>query len=218
MSDKDDAKGGAEAAPKKKGKIGKLLVMGLGLLVLVGGGVGAGLYAASSGLIGGGAHKVEDDKPKLVPKSEQKRAGEGGEAGESGGGDHGGGEGETASGEDHGKPTPEGEGGERFASNYYALEKEFTANLQDSVHFVQVGVAVSTPYDDKVIANLKTNDIAIRSAILMTLGDTTEDQVFTSDGKKALQKRLVAAINQTLREKEGFGGIGNVYFTNFVVQ
>lgn len=212
MSDKDDAKAGAEAAPKKKGKLGKLLVMGLGLLVLVGGGVGAGLYAASSGLIGGGDHKAADDKPKLVPKSEQKRSAEGGESG----GDHG--EGEAASGEDHGKPTPEGEGGERYASNYYALEKEFTANLQDSVHFVQVGVAVSTPYDDTVITNLKTNDIAIRSAILMTLGDTTEDQVFTSDGKKALQKRLVAAINQTLKEKEGFGGIGNVYFTNFVVQ
>ena len=98
------------------------------------------------------------------------------------------------------------------------MEKEFTANLQDSVHFVQVGIAVSTPYDEKVISNLKTNDIAIRSAILMALGDTTEDQVFSSAGKQRLQKRLVDAINATLREKEGFGGISNVYFTNFVVQ
>lgn len=219
----------AAPAPKKKGKM-KMIILGVvGVVVLLGGGVGAGLYAAGSGLVGGGSggHEaaVDENKPHLVPKSEQKRAGEGGEGGEEGG--HGGGEsaegghgeGEAAApAEDHGTPTPEGHGGEPYASNYYAMDKEFTANLQDSVHFVQVGIAVSTPYDDKVINNLKTNDIAIRSAILMTLGDTTEDQVFTSQGKVALQKRLVASINQTLREKEGFGGISNVYFTNFVVQ
>ncbi len=218
MSDKPE-----EPAPKKKGKMKKILVAVLGAGILIGGGVGAGLYAAGSGLIGGGAHAgpAEDpNKPKLVPKSEQKHAGESGEGGE-GGGEHGGGgegEGEAAASENHGAPTPAGSGGEKFASNYYAMEKDFTSNLQESVHVVQVGVAVSTPYDDKVITNLKTNDIAVRSAILMALGDTTEDQVFSSDGKKLLQKRLVAAINQVLKEKEGFGGISNVYFTNFVVQ
>ena len=86
------------------------------------------------------------------------------------------------------------------------------------MHFLQIGIAVSTPYDDTVIQNLKTNDIAVRSAVLMTLGDTTEDQVFTSDGKQGLAKKLAASINKVLKEKEGFGGISNVYFTNFVVQ
>ncbi len=220
MSDKKEET--ADAAPKKKGKLGKIIVMAVGGIVLIGGGVGAGLYAAGSGLIGGGAHAPAEDpnKPKLVPKSEQKHAGEGGEGGEGGGGGgEGGGEGgEGAAAPVEGKPTPEGEGGERYASNYYAMEKDFTANLQDSVHFIQVGIAVSTPYDDKVITNIKTNDIAIRSAILMALGDTTEDQVFSSQGKAALSKRLVAAINGTLKQKEGFGGVSNVYFTNFVVQ
>ena len=213
----------AEATPaptKKKGKLMKILVPVLGALVLLGGGVGAGLYAAGSGMVGGGGGEGHaapaEDKPKLVPKSEQKRPGEGGGEGAEGG--HGGGEGEAAAASHEGTPTPEGHGGEPYASNYYAMEKEFTANLQDSIHFVQVGIAVSTPYDDKVIENLKTNDIAVRSAILMTLGDTSEEQVFTSAGKRALQGRLVGAINATLREKEGFGGIANVYFTNFVVQ
>ena len=198
-----------EAAPKKKGKLGKLIVIGVGALALVGGGVGAGLYAA--GGIGGGGHAAEADGPKLVPKSEQKRA----EDKEGGG--HGGG-GEAATESHGGTPTPEGSGGDKFASNYYALEKEFTSNLQDSTHFVQVGLAVSTHYDDKVIENLKTNEIAVRSAVLMALGDSTEDEVFTAAGKKHLQLRLAKAINATLKEKEGFGGIGNVYFTNFVVQ
>jgi flagellar FliL protein len=211
-----DAKPEDAPAPKKKGKLGKMLVMGVGGIVLLGGGIGAGLYAASSGMVGGGGHaEVEDGKPKLVPKSEQKRAGSGGEGGEGG---HGGGEGESAPSSHEGKPVPEGGHGDRFASNYYAMEKEFTSNLQDSVHMVQVGVAISTPYDDTVIENLKTNEIAVRSAVLMALGDTNEEQVFSSDGKTQLQRRIAKAINTVLEQKEGFGGVSNVYFTNFVVQ
>ena len=33
-----------------------------------------------------------------------------------------------------------------------------------------------------------------------------------------MQDRLAKAINAVLKEKEGFGGVGNVYFTNFIVQ
>jgi len=205
MAEKTDT---ADAAPKKKGKMKTILIGGVALLVLVGGGVGAGVYASNAGLLGGGhAAAADDGKPKLVPKSEQKHATEGG--------GHGG---DEAAPENHGMKPPAGEGGDKYASTYYPLEKDFTSNLQDSAHFVQVGVAVSTPYDDTVITNLKTNDIAVRSAILMALGDTTEEQVMSSEGKRQLQVRLAKAINDTLKQKEGFGGIGNVYFTSFVVQ
>lgn len=202
-----------EKPAKKKGKLGKIAVIAAGAVVLIGGGVGAGVYAAGSGLVGGGHGESEEEKPrpKLVLKEDQKRAeADGGEGGHEGGSE--------SSGGHEGKPVPEVPGGEKYASNYYAMEKEFTANLQNSVHFIQVGVAVSTPYDDTVVERLKTNDIAIRSAILMTLGDTTEEQVFSSEGKRQLQRKLVGAINDTLEQKEGFGGVSNVYFTNFVVQ
>ncbi|MDB5706662.1 MAG: flagellar basal body protein FliL [Sphingomonas bacterium] len=202
MSDLEDVQ---TPKKKKKGGKGKFIVLTLGLLVL-GGGAGGGFYAWSSGMVGGGgAHAAEASGPRLVPKSEQKRM-------------SGSGEGEHGEGAPAGTKPPSGAGGEKYASNYYAMDKEFTSNLQDSVHFIQVGIAVSTPYDDTVIDNIKTNEIAVRSAILMALGDTTEEQVFTSDGKKLLERRLAKAINDTLKEKEGFGGIGNVYFTNFVVQ
>lgn len=186
--------------PKKKGK-GKLIILMLLAVLLVGGGTAGGLWAA--GMLGG-AKPAGPEGPKLVPKSEQKRAsGEGKE-----------GEGATSSGT---KP-PSGSGGDKYASNYYAIEKDFTSNLRDSPHYVQIGIAVSTPYDDSVIENLKTNEIAVRSAVLMALGDATEEEVTTGDGKKHLAQRLVQAINATLKQKEGFGGISNVYFTNFVVQ
>ncbi|WP_432280273.1 flagellar basal body-associated FliL family protein [Stakelama saccharophila] len=180
-----------------------------GIVLLLGGGLGAGLYAAQSGLIGGGAATTAHapDVPQLVPKSEEKRVAIGGD----GEGGHGEGGGET-----HGAPT--GVGGDKYASNYYAMDKEFTSNLRDSVHFIQVGLAVSTPYDDRVLESLKTHEIAVRSAVLMALGDTPEDEVFSMQGKRKLQKRLRDSINHTLEQKEGFGGIGNVYFTNFVVQ
>lgn len=199
MSDKE-----AGAAPKKKGGAMKWILIGSGLIVLVGGGVGGGLYAANSGILGGGAkaEAADADTPRLVPKSEEIRAEAKGES-------EGGGK---------GMKTPTGSGGDKYASTYYALEKEFTSNLRESVHFIQVGVAISTPYDNRVIENLKTHELAVRSAVLMALGETGEDEVFTADGKQKLQKRLTAAINTVLKEKEGFGGVGNVYFTNFIVQ
>ncbi|MCP3734978.1 flagellar basal body-associated FliL family protein [Sphingomonas sp. RP10(2022)] len=210
MSDKPE-----DAAPKKKGGKMKIIIMALALVILVGGGVGAGVYAASSGLIGGGGHAAAEEEhgPKLVPKSEQKRPKAEGEGGEGG---HGGGGGEAASG--GGKHVPSGGDGDKYASNYYTMDPQFTSNLQNSVHVVQIGIAISTPYDDTVIENLKTNDIAVRSAVLLTLGDTPEEQVFTSAGKEVMQKRLAKAINDILEQKEGFGGVSNVYFTNFVVQ
>jgi flagellar FliL protein len=193
----DETKAGT---PKKKGK-GKLIILMLLAVILVGGGTAGGLWAA--GMLGG-AKAAGPEGPKLVPKSEQKRASGDGKEGE----------GAASSGT---KP-PSGVGGDKYASNYYAIEKDFTSNLRDSPHYVQIGIAVSTPYDDSVIENLKTNEIAVRSAVLMALGDATEEEVTTGDGKKHLAQRLVQAINATLKQKEGFGGISNVYFTNFVVQ
>ncbi|MFD1613401.1 flagellar basal body-associated protein FliL [Sphingomonas tabacisoli] len=186
----------AEGAPKKKkGKRG--LVMILLALILAGAGVGGGIFIASSGMLGGKkAEEPHKDLPKLLPKGSKPKAAEGE-------GGHGGG----SSAE-----------GPKYESSYFQIEKDFTSNLKDSVHLIQVGLAVSTPYDEKVIDHLKAHELAVRSAVLMTLSDTDEEQIFTADGKKDLQRRLVNAINGVLKEKEGFGGVANVYFTNFIVQ
>ncbi len=194
----DDPK--TDEPKKKKGK-SKLMILLLGVVLIAGGGTAGGLWAA--GMLGGGKAAAPEG-PQLVPKSEQKRAAGDGKEGEG-----------AKSG---GSKPPSGSGGDKYASNYYAMEKDFTSNLRDSPHYVQIGIAVSTPYDDSVIENLKTNEIAVRSAILMALGDATEEEVTTGDGKQRLAQRLVQAINATLKQKEGFGGISNVYFTSFVVQ
>lgn len=206
MSDKTET----PAAPKK-GKSKLIILLSLPI-VLLGTGGGAAVYGMQAGWFSAKPEEAESDSPKLLPKSEEKRAGAKGEGGE------GHGEGEAAAEGGHGKPTPKGEGGDKYASSYYPLEKEFTSNLQDSVHFIQVGIAVSTPYDERVLENIKTHEIAIRSQVLMALGETSEDEVFTAEGKRHIQERLAKAINGVLKEKEGFGGVSNVYFTNFIVQ
>ena len=197
------------SAPKKKGGFMKIIIMVVILLLVAGGGVAGGLYAMQSGLIGGSHAAAEAvvhyDKPKLVPKSDEKRGGPNNE-------EHGGG------GVVSGSHTPMGAGADKYASTYFSFDKEFTSNLRESVHFIQVGIAVSTPYDERVIDNIKTHEIAVRSAILLALGDANEEQVFAVEGKEKLQSHLVHAINDVLRQKEGFGGVSNVYFTNFVVQ
>jgi flagellar FliL protein len=186
----------APALPKRKKGKPKLLLI-LGALVLTGAGVGGGVYFAAPALLGGGKAEAEEAKavPQLVPKGSKPKKAEGEEA----------------------APSKEGEA-PKYESSYFQLEKEFTSNLKDSAHLIQVGLAVSTNYDERVIENLKSHELAVRSAVLMTLSETDEEQVFTADGKKDLQRRLAKAVNDTLKEKEGFGGVSNVYFTNFIVQ
>jgi flagellar FliL protein len=207
MADKTEA----TVTPKPR-KGGKKLILLLGVpIVLLGTGGGAAVYGMQAGWFSVKPVEAESDAPRLLAKDEEKRAAlkaEGGGHGEEGG----------ASEASHGKPTPRGEGGDKYASSYYQLEKEFTSNLQDSVHFIQVGVAVSTPYDERVLENIKTHEIAIRSQVLMALGETSEEEVFTAEGKRHIQERLAKAINAVLKQKEGFGGVSNVYFTNFIVQ
>ena len=58
----------------------------------------------------------------------------------------------------------------------------------------------------------------VRSAVLMTLADQDAFVITTPEGKKELQKTLKGAINDVLKQREGFGGIDSVYFTSFIIQ
>jgi len=52
----------------------------------------------------------------------------------------------------------------------------------------------------------------------MVLSEQDATVLSSVQGKHELQRKLTDAINHILREKEGFGGIDNVYFTNLVIQ
>lgn len=116
-------------------------------------------------------------------------------------------------------PVDEGAIGKaKYKASYLELENTFTSNLADTDGFMQVGLGVSTFYDQRVLDNLKNNELPVRSAVLMTLANQEADYVSTPQGKEALQKELREAINKALVDKTGFGGIADVYFTSFVIQ
>lgn len=105
-----------------------------------------------------------------------------------------------------------------YEATYYAIEEPFTSNLKDSSSFAQLSLSVATYYDRQVLDNIASHETAIRSAILLTLAEQELEPLGTQQGKHALQKSLTDAINVVLKEKTGFGGVNNVYFTSFVVQ
>jgi len=106
----------------------------------------------------------------------------------------------------------------RYKTSYYKIEGAFTTNLQDSPRFVQVEIGVATIYDPLVLARVQTHEIPIRSAVLAVLAQQSEAGVTSPAGRAALQAQLRTAIDRVLVQKEGFGGISDVYVTGLVIQ
>jgi len=184
-----------EKAPRKRGKGKKLIVAGGAVLLLGGGGAGAAAYAG----IGPFGHhgKSGPDRPHLVPRSGTSEADV--ERYDSPNGDA--------------HPDPG-----KFEASYYPLHDNFTANLRDSGQFVQLGLGVSTYYDGRVLDAVKLHEMAVRSAVLLTLNSQSAAILSTPQGKEQLKDQLRKAINDVLKKKEGFGGIDDVYFTSLVIQ
>lgn len=196
---------------KEEGKTGskkKWLLTALGALLLAGVSAGAAVYA--TGGLAPDKSKEDPNRPKLVLRSDEPEepAAEGEES-------------ETAAlkvgtvsvPNDRIKIDPA-----KYEVTYFPIEQPFTANLADGSGFIQVGISLSTYYDGKVVANIRRQDVPIRSAVLMVLSEQDPAILSTAQGKQMLQRELTQAINAVLRQKEGFGGIDNVYFDSLVIQ
>lgn len=197
--EKTEAKGGKS---KKK-----MLLIGVAATLLTAGGAAGGVYL--TGGVTGKEAKEDPHRPKLVERSDEPSEppaeGEEGKAAPK--------EGTIAVKSDRQKVDPK-----KFEITYIALEQSFTANLADGAGFVQLGISLATYYDGKVVHNIERQAVPIRSAVLMVLSQQDAAVLSTPQGKHMLQRDLTGAINDVLREKEDFGGIDNVYFTNLVIQ
>jgi flagellar FliL protein len=103
-------------------------------------------------------------------------------------------------------------------ASYYPLAENFTANLREGSGFVQVGIGVSTFYDERVLEAVKTHEMAVRSSVLLVLSEQDAVALSTPQGKETLKTKLRLAVNDVLKKKEGFGGIDDVHFTSLVIQ
>ncbi|MBS91765.1 MAG: flagellar biosynthesis protein FliL [Rickettsiales bacterium] len=113
------------------------------------------------------------------------------------------------------KITPEEE---IFATTYYEFPGNFTTNLKGSKKFLQISLGVSTQYDEQVMANVDSHQLALRSEILTIMSTFSPEDIAGREGKQKLADALKEGINETLVKVEGFGGVENVHFTSFVLQ
>ncbi len=218
-----------EGEPKKKGPLIKIILMVVAVLFLIGASVGGTLLAT-------GFFSKKEHAKEAVDAQLDKLEGGDGHGGDAHGEpkkDDGHGEPKKDDGhgdakkDDHGKPgaeapakelvTPDADN-QRWKFNYYALEKPLLSNLSGSRKVMQVTLTIMTHYDDRVIKNVKTHELALRAGILDVMRQKTEADLREPDFRKALAEEVRLTINSLLEKYEGFGGIEEVMFTEFVVQ
>ena len=107
---------------------------------------------------------------------------------------------------------------EKFLTTYYEFPGNFTTNLRESKRFLQITVGVSTQYDEEVMVNVESHQLALRGIILGVMSEYSEQDVAGREGKQGLADSIKDALNIFLEDKEGFGGVEGIHFTSFVLQ
>ena len=185
--------------PKKRSGLVKILLFAFGGIALIGIGLGGGF------LLFGGAQPDPSEEIEQIIERKMEEADAQKTAEE-----------EAAKGDSKvAKETPDVE---TFVTTYFEFPGTFTTNLMNSRRFLQVGLGVSTQYDDTVMGNVEGHQLALRSEILNTMSEFSEADVQGKTGREALAIALRDSINLKLVDLEDFGGIQEVHFTSFVLQ
>ena len=107
---------------------------------------------------------------------------------------------------------------EKFLTTYYEFPGNFTTNLRESKQFLQITVGVSTQYDEEVMVNVESHQLALRGIVLGVMSEFSQEDVAGREGKQTLADAIKEALNIFLEDKEGFGGVEGIHFTSFVLQ
>jgi flagellar FliL protein len=201
-----------EVEGKKKSPLIKMILIGVGLLVLV-------LSVTLGTLFVAGVFDKKDDEvlqQKIEELEKKLEASKGGEHAA-----------------EECKPDKEGKGCEdskpkkvskempevkKFDTSYMELEKSLVSNIIGSRKFMSINIGLMTFYDERVFKNVKKNEVALRSVTLDILRQTTESDLARPEFRQELASKIRDAMNAVLTKYEDFGGIEEVYFTQFVVQ
>lgn len=181
---------------KSKGGLIKIILFALGGIMLVVMGLGVGYFVFGS--------SQPDPSEEIETIIERKM--EEAEAAKSAA--------DNSSPQKVSKETPEQE---NFITIYYEFPGTFTTNLRGSRKMLQIGIGVSTQYDDTVMMNVEAHELALRSTVLGVLSEFGEEDVQGTNGKAALASALKEGINRKLIFLENFGGVEEVLFTSFVI-
>ena len=107
-----------------------------------------------------------------------------------------------------------------FEKSYMELDekKPLVANVSGSRKVMQVNLSLMTTYDDRVFKNVEKHRAALRSSVLDVLRLVTEADLAKPDFRAELAVKLRERINSELERLERFGGIEEVFFSEFVYQ
>jgi len=207
-----------EEEPKKKSNIVTILIFVVAGFVLVGVGLGVGFM-----LFGGSQGNPQDIADEIVSQKEGEPQAEAEEDDVECQTDAEGEpildeEGNCLPVKDPEKVSKETPQKEVFQTLYYELQGNLTTNLKGSRRFLQIGVGVSTKYDQAILTNVENHLTAIKADILAALSDYTEEMVEGREARKLLANDLRDVINAKLEDLEGFGGIEEVHLTSYVLQ
>ena len=106
---------------------------------------------------------------------------------------------------------------------YQSLDPKFVVSFTNphSARFMQFSVDVVT-HKDEVKEQVKLHLPAIRSSLLMIIGEQGPDEMSTREGKQKLLEEIRQDVNKTLERMEGKkaikDGIEAAYFNSFVIQ
>ncbi len=204
---------------EKKGGIVKIAIFATAGLVLIGIGLGIGAL-----IYGGGSEPdpsaevseiLDGNKPPVENKKEdEEEAAENGDEVEMECTENADGEEECVPKKKVKKVNVE----EKFLTTYYEFPGNFTTNLRDSKKFLQITVGVSTQYDEEVMVNVESHQLALRGIVLGVMSEFSQEDVAGREGKQTLADSIKEALNLFLEDKEGFGGVEGIHFTSFVLQ
>lgn len=104
-------------------------------------------------------------------------------------------------------------------SVYLALDPAFTIDLMvgGKQRYVQLNMSVKSKNTDQINA-VTLHMPLIRNSLVLLFSSQSFDELQTAEGKVALKKAALGAINGILEQETGQGGIDGVLFTNFVMQ
>ncbi len=186
--------------PKKKSGLVKILLFAVGGILLVGIGLGGGYF-----IFGGAQPDPSQEIEAIIEKKMEEVEAEKQSQMEE----------EASKTSKVAKEKPEFE---TFVTTYFEFPGTFTTNLRNSRKFLQLGLGVSTQYDESVMANVEAHQLALRSEILNVMSEFSEESIQGKAGREDLARALAEGINAKLMILEDFGGIEEVHFTSFVLQ
>ena len=187
-----------EGGKKRGGGIFKILAIVFGLIIVIAVSVGATLY-----LTGFFDVEKEQTSTEVIEELENTMLDENGEPIADTGPE---------------KQVKEYPDPQKFEQSYQDFKAKFTVNVPNSKKYVQFSLSIMTFYDERVLSNVDKHETALRSSVISLVSLEPIETYQSVDGMDGLRLRIRDALNKVLMKFEDFGGIEEVYFTEFVIQ